>query len=378
MSGIGLWKLENLKTTILWVVSFAFLEIFDINSISKQKDYFKAKIIELVAFSGLVSFTAELFDLSISTEIVLIPLMTFLSILYYSSKSNIKYSHVEKLLRIIIALITLIFLFYRLYYVLADIEKYATTANLIEFLLPIVMSVSFLPFIFLLHIFVRYEAIFLGIKSKIKDKKLVKLALFKVLKTFKFNLDFVHRWARLIHLSDINNKEDILNSISQIKQVRKRETQTLIVPADLGWTPHLARNFLEEFNLKTRDYHWQPDDIWFASTDPLDLDTGDSFLHNNISYYIEGGEQIVTRVKLHLNIYDVKYAESSEEIFVKMMKLLVKKTVGEYSVADLYSISNFENKREYIIDGKKLICSKQQWTGSIKTGYTLVFEIAFI
>jgi hypothetical protein len=84
LSQVGLWKIDNLKTTILWGTSFALLAIFNINSVNNDKGYFKSKVVELLTFSGSLSFISELFDLSISTEIVLIPLTTFLSIIYYS------------------------------------------------------------------------------------------------------------------------------------------------------------------------------------------------------------------------------------------------------------------------------------------------------
>lgn len=40
---VNLWSLENIKTTIIWSVTFAFVTFFELNKMEEDNSYFKKK-----------------------------------------------------------------------------------------------------------------------------------------------------------------------------------------------------------------------------------------------------------------------------------------------------------------------------------------------
>lgn len=377
LSLIGIWHISNLKTTILWGISFAFVALFNTTKILKNKDFFQKTCVEIVSFSVFLSFMAELYDLSLITELILIPLLIFLSILSYSSQSNPNLSPVKKIIDRIILCISLFVLIYRIYNVVVSYPKFLTVNTARELIVPIDLSFAFIPFLYILYVYVRYEFLLFGIGVKLGDGKLARFAKFQAAKAFRFNLSSLEKWVRLVHLSKIENIRDVLYTIHEIKLVQKREKDPTYVSRSEGWSPYKANDFLSEFNLRTRDYHWQEHDAWYAGAGPLEFNEQDFMPKNSIFYHLEGNETVVHRLQVSLNIARPKESQIAKDKFLLIISTLIYKALGKSIEKNIIIDNNTLKKHSssFSIQGKTIFFKKTNWVGSIKDGYTLEFVI---
>ncbi|WP_028008437.1 hypothetical protein [Solimonas flava] len=75
---LGFWHLDNLKTTVMWAVPFAFVTLLDANRVTEEKTYFRNTIRDTVNVTVLITFVAELYSFSLPVELLLTPLLTLI------------------------------------------------------------------------------------------------------------------------------------------------------------------------------------------------------------------------------------------------------------------------------------------------------------
>ena len=100
------------------------------------------------------------------------------------------------------------------------------------------------------------------------------------------NFDYLERWNRYVQRDRPDSKEGIRDSLKRVKTVLNREKNPPEVSKEEGWSPWLAKDFMNEFELKTRDYHQGFEGDWFAGSNMKQIGSG--WPQNNIAYYVEG------------------------------------------------------------------------------------------
>lgn len=100
-------------------------------------------------------------------------------------------------------------------------------ANLTELLTPVLLSFSFMPFIYMLYLYQAYETKLLGLKIYFDDEALFNYAKKLAICFFRTDLDALNRWVRNIHINEIKTKEGIKASL---KDVKLRKKSNLIHP----------------------------------------------------------------------------------------------------------------------------------------------------
>jgi hypothetical protein len=116
-----------------------------------------------------------------------------------------------------VALIGIGFFAYALYNVIIDFKGFVTLQNLRTFLLPIILTVIFLPFIYLLAVYVTYDLIFVRLKIIVNDPKIVRYAKWQTVFAFHLNLQRLHKWLRKVVISRFSSKEDVKQTIMSTK-----------------------------------------------------------------------------------------------------------------------------------------------------------------
>lgn len=201
---LGFWEISLLKDTLLWAFG-AFVLMFkthnqNANGIRKiALEAFKWTLILefLVAFHSF-SFLFEFF--------LLLPFFTILGTLQAYSETDEKYSKVGAFFKNVSSVIGLIILGIVIYKTLANLELIFTIANLKNFLLPIFLTISFVPFIYFLKIFMTYENLFARINVFVRNKSFRRKVKWQILKISNLNLFKLTNISR--HLVKLNLLEE--------------------------------------------------------------------------------------------------------------------------------------------------------------------------
>jgi len=274
---LGMWEIGNLKTTLLWGVAFAFVTLLDVNRVSEDKTYFQTTIKESIGVTVLVAFIAEAYSFSFIAEMILFPFLCIVAMMQVMSEKDPKHAAVHTLTNALIVITGLVYLVYGLYMAANDLDAFVTWHNLREFLVPILLSLLFLPYLYMVCILVSYEFILVALRWTFKDDSLRRYAIFQAVARFRFDIDGLRRWKRHTNVFPPGSRESIRQSIQEIKDYQKRERHPPVVSPDLGWCPVAAAKFLADQGLATEDYHRTFDDQWWASSPSLNPNK-DAFL----------------------------------------------------------------------------------------------------
>lgn len=365
---VQIWTPANLKTTILWAISFAFATMLDINRVSGDRTFFGKAVREAIGITAVLTFIIEFYSFSFPVEMIAIPALTLLGMMHLVSGHRPEHAAVGRILGGLLSLIGLVYLGYSLYRTVADLAAFATLDTLREFGIPILLTVCFLPFLYLLVLYAVYERVFVGLRWSIKDDRLRRSAKWRAFFTFGPRLRLLERWAQSVGRFTPNNRAELRQSFAEIKMLAKREADPPPVPREDGWSPYAAKNFLSAEGLPTRDYHRSFEDEWFAGSGYLEL--GGGIIANNMAYYLNGNENAVTELKLKLNINSPAEPVEAETRFREICRILLAQALGESAaqivMGKILALEDFNTN----LAGKSVALSKEEWHGGIKGGYS--------
>lgn len=371
----GMWITANLKTTILWGLAFAFITLMDVSRIKEDKTYFEKTIRDTVNVTTIITFMTEAYSFSLLAELVLFPFLFLVTAMHVMSEKEKERASVHRLMSGVLVTVGCIYIGYGIYMAAMDFEDFATWNNLREFFIPIILSLLFLPYLYLISILISYELIWVNLRFALKDVSLRRYAMFRAIIQFRFDLEGLRRWKRNVGAYPPESREDILESISEIKKHQKRERNPPNVSPEAGWCPIAATRFLLSENLKTSDYHRTYDDEWWASSTYLTINE-ESLFSSNIAYYISGDEQAAKRVKLVLNVNNNEDSEVAEARFHQVCEALFLSSIGDVTSEVLERISHDEDT-DMEVNGRRIRFRREAFVNTSRGGYSRTMTIDY-
>jgi hypothetical protein len=163
LKGIGFWTRSLLKDTLVWfalvgvVLPFSFVTgRYDGNVLARL-----AK--ETVGVLIVIEFLISTFTFPLPVELVLLPAITFIALIDVVAESKPEYARVKKLTRTVLALFGFAVATLAIRRAMADYRTLETPDTLRQFLLPIVLSLSLAPYVYILLLYVAAEEIFIRV-----------------------------------------------------------------------------------------------------------------------------------------------------------------------------------------------------------------------
>ena len=213
LNEIGLWSIKQLKNTIMWSVSVASVMLFRINSISEDENYFKNALLDNLKIVVVLEFIVNVNSLNLLLELILVPITAILGGMLAIAESNDKFLPGKKLITAILSTIGIGLLSYSIYEISQNFYNFATKQNILDFILPIIMSSAYLPFVYFMALFMTYEVLFIRLSFFVKDANMLKYAKRATLRNFNINLSKLKRWAKHICHVDFTSTATIDRAI---------------------------------------------------------------------------------------------------------------------------------------------------------------------
>ncbi len=192
---IEIWKWSLTTSTILWVAFGAFSMFMNYEKANNEnfiiesiKDQFKI----LVLFEFLTNF----YVFNLWAELIIIPLSAFIGGMLAISETKEEYEPAQKALTFILATFGTFTIIYVAYMAFNDFSNFATLENLRSFIVPTLLSLSFLPFIYLVTLSMNYETLFTRLSFISKEKHVVSYARKRFILTFGINLKKLNKWSK--------------------------------------------------------------------------------------------------------------------------------------------------------------------------------------
>lgn len=366
---LNLWDWPNLKSTLLWWLTVGFTSVFEAQQLKDKPHALRKLVRGAFTLSAVVLFIAELVSFPLWVELLMLPSLVFLTLFiavgeHQTDKPGIP--RVLKLLRGLQMVTGLTILGFSYWLVAASITEFWSVTTFREFGLPLLLWLMFIPFIFLLAVFMTYEEAFIYLQIRPKQAPIARYARWRALFAFGWNFDGVKRLARDIRGRDIADKQSIKEAIREIKRLCKIEKNPPNVTRAEGWSPHAARLFLEEYGLVTDDYHrtqWE----WFAHTPSVR--TNDKVLADRISYYLTGNERAVTRLRLALDGSNQNDTGESQQAFDERALTLLAKAFDADRATTIYVRAQTSEPESLVVDDVRVSLDRSDWGDARLGGY---------
>lgn len=369
LAWLNLWDWPNLKSTILWWLTVGFTGIFEAQRLQDKPHILRKLVRNAFTLSAIILFIAELVSFPIWVELPILPALVFLTLLIAVGEHQTDNPGIPlalKLLRGLQMLAGILILSFSYWLVVGSVTKFWSLNTLREFGLPFLLWLMFVPFIFLLSVYMTYEQVFVRLRMRPKQASIVQYARWRALFSFGWNIDGLKRLSRDMRECDITDKQGIKAAIREIKRIHKIEKNPPVVTCAEGWSPHAARLFLEEYGLITDDYHrtqWE----WFAHIPSVKLN--DKVLADRISYYLTGNERAVTQLRIALDGSNQNDTKEARCAFDECALTLLTKTFDAERATTIYVYAQASEPDASVIDGIRVSLGRSAWGDARFGGY---------
>ena len=275
----------------------------------------------------VLEFIINVYAFSLIIELIIVPLGAIMVAMSVYAEYVERYSSVAKLANGLMAIFGITLISFTAYMIAKDSGNFFQPGILTDFALPIVLSILFLPFMFILVTYTRYENAFMRIRFMYNQLRLRRRAMLIALRRFHVRTVLLKRWIHYIQSNRPQDTESLEASIAIVKNATSFEKVPPAVDPSLGWSPYLACKFLEGVGVVAHNYRPDASDQaqWFAYSSYVEIEGGS--ISDYIIYYVEGDECVADALKLVVNIGDVGTSHYERDRFAEATKVLFWKAL---------------------------------------------------
>lgn len=170
LNKLGLWDEILLKDTIFWLFGFGFISLFNINEI-ENNTYFRNVLWGAIKWTLVFEFIVNFFTFSLLKELIFVPILVFIVLMQTSASFKPEHKPVEKLFTFLLNSIGIFIFVFSLYKTIQQYDKLLTIENLKDFILPVYLTITFIPFLYIYNLIAKYEVLWTRLNITIKDDK---------------------------------------------------------------------------------------------------------------------------------------------------------------------------------------------------------------
>jgi cytochrome c biogenesis protein CcdA len=211
LSKMSFWDFSILKDTIFWFFSVALVMFFNANNINSNSYFFDIAR-DSVKWTIILEFITNFYTFSLPIELILIPILivvAFTQAFAEVYKERKDYEQANKFLKNVLSFIGTVIILFSLYKTIVSYKQLFTVDNLKSLLLPIVLTVLIIPFIYLLSVGINYENLFLRVRFMTNDAHLKKKIKWKIFLRAKLSLSKLLRISKRINKADLYSDDDL-------------------------------------------------------------------------------------------------------------------------------------------------------------------------
>ena len=226
-NSIGLWEINSLPTTLKWFFIVAFFMLFRFEN-ANSSDYFNNSLRDNLKILIIVEFIVNLYVFNIWIELFVFPIIAMLSIMLALSETDNQYESVKKLLNGIFSTVGICILIYAVIKIFSDLNSFLTYKNFNDFYQPILYSLAFIPFVYLVALYSNYETFFVRLSFFVEDKSVLRYAKFKSIYAIKLSIQDLSCWSNYIYSNwRFKSKEEVDDAILEFKKsINKKKNIT--------------------------------------------------------------------------------------------------------------------------------------------------------
>ena len=214
-----MWDITMLKDTVIWTLGFGFVALVNTNKINDSK-YFKNVFFDAIKWTIAIEFIVNFFTFSLTKELILVPIIVLAAMMQAVASFDPKHKQVENLMKNFLLLFSAFVFLFSLYKTIQQHNALFSFDNLKSFLIPVYLTITFLPFMYFYNLLVKYEELWVRLKFIIRNKKDRKRIKCRILFIANLNIDKLASISKNI-AKPVNVYHDLSNKM--IRQISKGE-----------------------------------------------------------------------------------------------------------------------------------------------------------
>jgi len=214
---VGLWDVFLIKDTIFWILGTAFVLLMNTNKATKSVKFFKGMLIDALKLIIVLEFIINFYTFNFWIEMILVPTLVLVGGMSGLVEVRSEYKQAKRFIDSILAAFGIFSIVYALVKLVSDYQSLTTLQNLRSFLLPPILTVVYVPYLYLFALFMAYENLFIRLKIFIKNKELLSFAKWRILFLCHLNLSKLNRLAHSSAITKITSKRGVQKLIKNFK-----------------------------------------------------------------------------------------------------------------------------------------------------------------
>jgi hypothetical protein len=225
LSAASLWATALLSETVFWYLFSGLVILFRAVQKGGEENFFKKTVLSLIAITAISEFLLNLRPLNLVLELLLVPSLVLLGGTLALAETQPNGRHTRRFFQGLITALMLFLLLYTLVGMVTKPREFLTYENLLEFLLPILLTVGLIPYVYVAALLTTYGSLFSRLNWKLDGRRDIRrYAKWRVIRTAHVRLrrasQLASRFAWLVAPNDDRAAIDraILKSMEPVQQ----------------------------------------------------------------------------------------------------------------------------------------------------------------
>lgn len=376
LSALELWNFEQLKNTVFWCISVGFMSLFKLEEIKKDKLFFRHSVLVNLKLLAIIQFVVGVYTFSLCVEVLLFPVLALLWAMLAIAETDEKYHQVKIILEYCLTSFGVVLIFYTLYMLITNFGEFGKEKTAYDFFIPPLLTIFYLPFIFFMLVYSTYEQVFVRLRLSIKSRFHRYVAVLFAFILFNVRFSLLERWSFQAAKKNIDSYSDLIATFKYILKARHSEKSPKEVPQKQGWSPYKAKEFLVNEGLSTGFYNRSFEEEWFASSPMKEF--SDGIIPDNITYYVEGSEDVAKILKLKVNVNDASRTDKACEKLEAVAEALSMSSLSLPLSEEMKSAILGCNSHSERVEDKTITLIVEHWPNHKFNGFSLKLLISII
>ena len=165
---LELWNVSHTKDTLLWAATVAIVVLVQ----SSDNVSYKNAALQIFSLSVIFDFIVNFRSLNLILELLLVPLSVALALLSAFSEAKEKYKSVSELVTNVMTVLGTGLIIYASASIYTQWASFASVDTAKDFLVPIALSLLFMPFVYLTMLYRLYEGYMGRLRFYVPDQRL--------------------------------------------------------------------------------------------------------------------------------------------------------------------------------------------------------------
>jgi len=214
---LSLWDTSLFKTTILWTLGGAFVLFFNVDKALEDKKKIWQIFKGCFSLTIIIEFLSNLYAFNLTIELISIPILIFIGAAMALPQENKEYKIVKSFFGFLYVSYIIAVIIFSIINISENFSTIVSIENLKSLIFSSIMTILFIPFLYLVALFMSYENFFTMKKYILREKpELYKYLRGKIISACKLKLNKINKINKKLYVYTTIEKKQIENEINAI------------------------------------------------------------------------------------------------------------------------------------------------------------------